>query len=56
MAKEQLLRGLAFYGAYHKNPWNQLIHVVFVRASIPPAPPPPPPPTPPSPTHAPNSR
>ena len=44
MAKEQLLRGLAFYGAYHKNPWNQLIHVVFVRASIPPPPPHPPPP------------
>ena len=36
--RPQLLEGLAFYGAYHNDPWNQLIHVIFVR------PPPPPPP------------
>ena len=37
--RPQLLEGLAFYGAYHNDPWNQLIHVIFV----PPPPPPPPP-------------
>ena len=37
--RPQLLEGLAFYGAYHNDPWNQLIHVIFVR---PPPPPPPP--------------
>mmetsp|Transcript_8530 Transcript_8530/g.14659 ORF Transcript_8530/g.14659 Transcript_8530/m.14659 type:complete len:187 (+) Transcript_8530:179-739(+) len=27
-----LLDSLTFYGQYHANPWNQLIHVVFVPA------------------------
>ena len=25
-----LLQQLTFYGAYHSNPWNQLIHFFFV--------------------------
>ena len=29
-----LLDQLAFYGAYHSNKWNQLIHFVFVPAIL----------------------
>jgi hypothetical protein len=29
-----LLDQLAFYGAYHNNRWNQLIHFVFVPSIV----------------------
>jgi len=28
--QEELLSQLSFYGAYHNNPYNQLIHIIFV--------------------------
>eukprot|EP00210_Caulerpa_lentillifera_P002641 g2523.t1 len=28
--KERLIKQLAFYGSYHANPWNKLIHFIFV--------------------------